>query len=320
MASPDNSADHVVLIDFVTGAPTRYLSYAARLPLGGVTFARCSLPPNPGATLGSTQLTVAIHTSGPSEIEWGDPDRNRLRRQTVNTGEFHASPADLPIFYRWAAPVKALIIALDNQFVDRTFAQAFEIDHDELCLMVGMVDPTIERFGILCDRELAEGGAAGRLYAEGLATALVVHLFRTYGVSVRYPHPITGGLTPNQLRRVTEHIEAQLGEDLCLAQLAALAGMSTHHFGEAFKLSTGVPPHRYVTGRRVHRAREILLGGERSVAEIAISLGFSSQSHMTFNFHKLTGTTPAKYRREFKGRAPLGARPQDHPTKTFSVR
>jgi AraC family transcriptional regulator len=301
MATLDDGAESAALIDFFTAVPTRHLSYAARLPLGALTFTRCSFPPNPGVSLGSVQMTVAIHTSGPFEMEWRDPDRDRLRQQRVNTGEIHASPADLPIFHRWSPTLKALIIAFDDRFVARTFAEAFEADRDELPVIIGRADPTIERLGILCDREIAEGGAAGRLYAESLATALVVHLFRAYGAKARRPRPITGGLTPAQLRRVIDHIEAQLGDDLGLAQLAALAGMSTHHFGQAFKLSTGVPPHRYVVGRRVHRAKELLLGSDRSIAEIAIAVGFSSQSHMTLNFRKLFGSTPARYQRDVKG-------------------
>ncbi len=93
-------------------------------------------------------------------------------------------------------------------------------------------------------------------------------------------------------------IESRLGDELGLAELAALAGLSTHHFGQAFKISTGMPPHRYLIGRRIHRAKELLISGKRSVAEIAAHVGFSSQSHMTLNFRKLVGTTPARYRQE----------------------
>ena len=101
-----------------------------------------------------------------------------------------------------------------------------------------------------------------------------------------------------QLRRVLNHIETRLNQDLGLADLAAMAGVSTHHFGQAFKISTGVPPHRYLIDRRIHRVKEMLHEGERTIAEIAATVGFSSQSHMTLNFRKITGVTPGRYRRE----------------------
>jgi hypothetical protein len=43
-------------------------------------------------------------------------------------------------------------------------------------------------------------------------------------------------------------MEARLGEDVGLAELAALTGLSTHHFGQAFNASTSTPPHRYLIG------------------------------------------------------------------------
>lgn len=58
-----------------------------------------------------------------------------------------------------------------------------------------------------------------------------------------------------------------------------------------------MPPHRYLIERRIHRAKELLMGANRSIAEITVSVGFSSQSHMTFNFRKLVETIPARYRR-----------------------
>ena len=104
-----------------------------------------------------------------------------------------------------------------------------------------------------------------------------------------------------QLRRVIDLIEARLHEDLGLAELAALTGLSTHYFAQAFKTNTGLPPHRYLIERRIHRAKELLIGGARPIAEIAAQVGFSSQSHLTLNFRKLTGATPAQYRRALQG-------------------
>jgi AraC family transcriptional regulator len=51
-------------------------------------------------------------------------------------------------------------------------------------------------------------------------------------------------------------------------------------------------------GRRVEWARALRAGTERSIADIALATGFSSQAHLTTAFRHLTGTTPAAYRRE----------------------
>ena len=287
----------MALIDFAAGVPTPHVSYAARLPLGSVTLSRCLFPPNPGVTLGSKQTIVAIHSDPPFELEWRDPGLDRLQRTTIKSGDMSVVCADLPVFHRWTVPAKALVVALDTSFVERTFVEAFDRSPEQLPLIVGVVDPAVQHLAALCDQEIVEGGAAGRLYIEGLATALIVHLFRSYGVNPDKSPRVIGGLTPLQLRRVMDYIEARLDQDLGLADLAALADLSTHHFGQAFKASTGMPPHRYLIERRIHRAKELLIGGNRSIAEIAVSVGFSSQSHMTLNFRKLVQTTPARYRR-----------------------
>jgi AraC family transcriptional regulator len=293
------------LIDFASRTLTPYVSYAARLPLGSVTLSRCIFPPNPGVTLGSTQVIAAVHTDASFELEWRDPDCDRLQRTTIQSGAIDVACADLPVFHRWHTPVKALVIALDSRFVAHTFADAFEHDAPELRTVIGGIDPIVQRLAALCDQEIGEGGAAGRLYTEGLATALVVHLFRNYASAPLRPRPNKGGLTASQLRRVVDYVEACVGDDIGLADLASLTRLCTHHFGQAFKTSMGVSPHRYLVGRRLHRAKELLLGDEMTIAEIAAAVGFSSQSHMTFNFRKLTGTTPARYRRDITGKAAI---------------
>lgn len=298
MSSPrDNSA----LVDYAAGAPTPYVSYVSRLPLGGVSFSRCCFPPNPGITLGGTQSIVAVHSNPSFEMDWRDPESDALRRSTVISGAMNINRPNLPVFHHWTLTAKALVISFEEAFVEQTFVQAFDRDAEQLPVMIGAIDGTVQRLAALCDQEIVRGGAGGRLYAEGLATSLLVHLFRLYG---SHPHPrhLAGGLAPTQLRQVQNHIEDNLGEDLGLAELAALAGLSTHHFGQAFKASTGVTPHRYVIERRVHRARELLLGEDYSIEEIALSVGFSSQSHLTLNFRHQTGLTPGQYRREFQKR------------------
>lgn len=289
------------LIDYGAGVPTPYVSYAARLPFGGVSFSRCSFPPNLGVTLGSTQSIVALHSNPPFEMDWQDPDRDAIQRKIINSGAMNANRADLPVFHHWSVTAKALVVALDTSFVAQTFVQAFERDAEQLPVIIGAVDPIVQGLARLCDQEIARMGAAGRLYAEGLATSLLMHLFHSYGTRPNKPFRFSGGLAPAQLRRVLDYIEDHLGQDLGLAELAALAGLSTHHFAQAFKVSVGVPPHRYVIERRIHRARELLIGSTRSIAEIAVQLGFSSQSHLTLNFRILTGATPAQYRRALQG-------------------
>jgi len=58
-----------------------------------------------------------------------------------------------------------------------------------------------------------------------------------------------------------------------------------------------MPPHQYVTRRRIARARTLLLNNHLSILEIALTCGFSSQSHFAATFRTIVGVTPQRYRR-----------------------
>ena len=119
-------------------------------------------------------------------------------------------------------------------------------------------------------------------------------------ISTRPSHPITiprirGGLSPKTLRRVQDHIAANLGQKITNEALAQVAKLSPSHFARAFKDSQGVAPHRYILECRVKRTQE-LLATELSLSEIAVEVGFSDQSHLTRWFRELVGVTPGNYR------------------------
>jgi AraC family transcriptional regulator len=99
-----------------------------------------------------------------------------------------------------------------------------------------------------------------------------------------------------RLRRVTEYIQQNLGKNLTLAKLAAVVYMSPYHFARLFKGSTGVPPHRFVVGQRIARARGVLATPELSIAEISRLVGFRTPSHFTTVFRHVLGITPGAYR------------------------
>ena len=106
---------------------------------------------------------------------------------------------------------------------------------------------------------------------------------------------IRGGLSPKTLRRVQDHIAANLGQKITNEALAQVANLSPSHFARAFKDSQGVAPHRYILECRVKRTQE-LLTTELSLSEIAVEVGFADQSHLTRWFRELVGVTPGNYR------------------------
>lgn len=175
---------------------------------------------------------------------------------------------------------------------DAALRTGFACIHDRDARLLHLPEATFaERPGLARPlAELARAAASGaRLAAEASVAELIAAL-------APQPLRLSGGLTPRQMRQLTDWAEARLDQPIRLADMAALAGLSEFHFHRMFRLSAGCTPQAFVTARRIARARR-LLAGALPLAEIALACGFSSQSHLTRAFRAQTGLTPAVWRR-----------------------
>jgi AraC family transcriptional regulator len=162
-------------------------------------------------------------------------------------------------------------------------------------------DDAIERVGREILAEMREDQPLSRLRVDALGQELAVQLLRAHSnlAGMRRAQGSAGsGLAPWQARRVAEHLSARLAEDMALADIAALVGLSPYHFARAFSSSTGLPPHRYQVTLRVERAKEMLADTSMTVTEIAHACGFASSQHMATVFRRMVGTAPTAYRKE----------------------
>jgi AraC family transcriptional regulator len=208
-------------------------------------------------------------------------------------------PAGSTSFWRWSGPNDALHIYLEPGLVKRVAAEAFGLDPARLTVppMDALDLPHLRATMLAVDAELTAGGAGGRLAAESLANVLAVHLIRHSLAPRRLARGPDGALPQARLRAVVEYIEEHLDAAPTLGELAAVARLSPYHFARQFKAATGLPPHQYVLGRRVERAKNLLQGGtDLSLAEVAARAGFSDQSQFSHHFKRLVGVTPGQFR------------------------
>lgn len=97
-------------------------------------------------------------------------------------------------------------------------------------------------------------------------------------------------------RRLRDLLEARLVDGMTLAEAGRLLGAHPGHLSRTFSAAFGLPPHRYLTSRRVDLARRLLLHGAPP-ATVAADAGFHDQAHLTRHFRAVLGATPARFAR-----------------------
>lgn len=107
---------------------------------------------------------------------------------------------------------------------------------------------------------------------------------------------------PGPARALRELLDAHVADGLTLADAAARLAASPERLVRAFAREFGLPPHRYLTGRRVDLARRLLLDGTPP-ALVAPAVGFYDQSHLTRHFRRMLGVAPGAYARSGGPRA-----------------
>ncbi|MFJ9834303.1 AraC family transcriptional regulator [Streptomyces sp. NPDC101169] len=103
------------------------------------------------------------------------------------------------------------------------------------------------------------------------------------------------GRGPALARSLRELLDEHVTEGLVLADAARLLHAHPAHLVRAFSGAYGIPPHQYLTSRRVGRARRLLLDG-LPPGEVAAATGFCDQAHLTRHFKRLVGVPPGRYR------------------------
>lgn len=225
--------------------------------------------------------------------------RSNQRRHRRN-GHTSLIPADQPIwcYSDQIARVDAVRLVLDVERVYEVMGGEFAV--------AALTEPRLtffdENLQVLA-RLLASSQdelASFQLFGDNIVAAIVArvaHLWTTRS-------PATSrrlGLTKLQLTQVTEFVRANISKCIRLSELASLAGLSESQFGRAFKVSTGMTPHKWHLAARIEYAKAMLTDQEKTLVDIALETGFSEQSHFTRAFTAANGISPNAWRRSRLG-------------------
>jgi AraC family transcriptional regulator len=214
-----------------------------------------------------------------------------LRAGDVCLADLSASPSVLI-----QAPIDFLRIQISQRTLDDLAYDRGTRPVGGLRLALGEPDPVLHGLSSALLARFDSYGPEDRLFLDHVALALHVHIAQTYG-QMRDTLPQRGGLAPWQLRRACELMVARLAGEVSVAELAQVCGLSLSQFAHAFRQTTGLPPHRWLMAERVRRAKDLLRSSAMTLPEIALTCGFSDQSHLTRVFSRLQGQTPGRWRR-----------------------
>ncbi|WP_246162688.1 helix-turn-helix domain-containing protein [Brasilonema sennae] len=225
---------------------------------------------------------------------------DRLHESIVQKGDTIFVPAGQPSYWRCQGSETyqpTLHIHLKPELITQV-AETSEFDREQINLVNCFCkqDLHLQHIAMLLLAELKSGGMMGQLYVESLTQVLVIHLLRHYSTFTQTITSQNRSLTNAQLQRAIDYIHTHLDRDLSLVEIAGVINISPTYFASLFKSTTGISPHQYVIKQRVEQAKLMLLTTDLAIADIALQVGFSSQSHLTQHFKRLTRMTPKQVR------------------------
>jgi AraC family transcriptional regulator len=230
----------------------------------------------------------------PGSMEMG-LRRSAMRRVMFDAGEMGLCP---PHFQYW-------IGSADMEHLTLTISRAVLMNacdgignEVELRPQPKLVDVRLRALVTAVDAERIAGFPSGRLFLDSIEQALAMALMVGYAVPDHYVRKYRAGLGPARLRRLKELVEEKMEEDLTLDDLASSVGLSTTHFSQMFRRSTGQSPHQYVLRHRIERAKEMLHAAETRVLDVAVACGFKTQQHFARVFRGMCGASPTEYRND----------------------
>ena len=265
-------------------------------------------------TIGKSPVPTELHLrqvnhlavlilSGASSNRWiHSGQETRCNAASGMVGFFSADNEEQAMVSRTDTGAKAFILAIPPEHLQSIAASEGLTPSSELQARPFFHDATIRDLLARLVTDTSGGSITCGLDAEIAARALVLRLVEiTQGEPPDW-HADSSIFDSRTMGHITDYIDAHLQSFVTLDELALLPGMSPSHFAKKFRSSAGLSLQRFVNRRRLQAAMPLLQTGSTPLSQIALDLGFSSQSHFTRLFSSLTGFTPASYRRQI-GRA-----------------
>lgn len=251
-------------------------------------------PPFQGVFPARPDTLIVLHLNGPAEVtrKLGDTEARKM----MAPGALFILPGGTDVGLKLEHALESLHIYVRKAVLDRVAAEMGAPDA-QLLPRLGVRDPLIEQLALCVGEHLERREAHAARHIDYVAQLLAARLLRKHSAQSEPQAAPTPRRVEDAIRRVIDHMEANLADPLSVQRLERISGLGSRRFCSEFKRVTGMSPHRYLMTLRVERAKRMLQQRE-PIAEIAVACGFSHQEHLTNVFRRFTSVTPGAYRRE----------------------
>lgn len=218
----------------------------------------------------------ATHFVPAQSIVLMDPDE-------VHTGY---AAADLPLTYRMFYPSVELMqqLALEQGMRGTPSFRSPVIDHPDFAAMLQQLHQDLERSPEQSPPQLEQ--------QTRLLEVLSMAIARYTDCPNQSPKL---GKEQRIIQCIKEYLHDHLSGTISLNDLTQLTQLNRSYLIRLFRSAVGLPPYLYLTQLRIEKAKQLLRQGN-PVAEVAIAVGMSDQSHLTRHFKRIVGVTPGSYR------------------------
>lgn len=220
------------------------------------------------------------------------------RETTLRQGDIVITPAGLENGWRWHVRSKVIIITIIPEQLER-FAQrelGLLLTERQLRDVPQISDPDLTSAAQLLLSALETRSSGSEVMYESLARVFTVKLLERYGEEAAAEAKFSRAFTARHYKRVLDFVSDHFGDQVAIADLASVAGLSEAHFSREFRKTIGDSPHQFLMRFRVEQAAKMLADPASALSEIAHACGFSDQAHLTRLFKRFMGQTPRQYR------------------------
>ncbi|MEQ6388760.1 AraC family transcriptional regulator [Bacillaceae bacterium S4-13-58] len=102
------------------------------------------------------------------------------------------------------------------------------------------------------------------------------------------------------VERAIKYVKENITKEISLNDIAKILNVHPNYLSTIFNRETGSSLTHFITTLRMEEAKKMLAYTDQSILDIALSLGFNSQSYFTTVFKKYTSMNPKKYRKRYR--------------------